>query len=198
MLPRTILDRQPHVPEPDLYLIALDHPAFGAKQDSQLSLEDQLQKISDTYGDPKEGALVTVIEPEDDRMIEMSCLEVKDSTVLVGLESYDWRLAGKMSIREVSKKSIFAGFPCIAVLPSFPLRLLKLAIAGRCAGTKGMWPEPLRLDEICVQVDGIPIEDEEFGVGQIMKLVNQKPRARVEVCLGRGRRRTGIPWVPKG
>ena len=187
----------PQVPEPDLLVIALDHPAFATSQKClQLSLEEKLETINEIYGEPKEGNMVTLVEAEDDRIVEMFCLQVRTKTVVVGLQASDWRLAGKTSVREVPKEAVFLGFPCIAVVPSMPLRLLKLKIAGGSSHARGMWPEYLNPSEVRVEVNGEPITDEEYGVGKIMELV-LSPRANVDLCVGYGWNEMRIPWVAK-
>jgi len=57
------------------------------------------------------------------------------------------------------------------VVPSEPLRLLKLAIAGRSLNAKGIWPDPLPPDDVRVELIGISIEDEEIEVWRIMEIV---------------------------
>eukprot|EP00979_Chaetoceros_neogracilis_P015204 scaffold5523_cov127-Chaetoceros_neogracile.AAC.2 len=119
--------------------------------------------------------------------------------MVLGLESRGWRLAEeislRISLREVPKESILSGFPCVTVVPSVPLRLLKLAIAGRSLNAKGIWPDPLPPDDVRVELIGISIEDEEIEVWRIMEIVKTSG-ANVEVCLGRGCSETRIPWVP--
>lgn len=151
------------------------------------------------HGEPKEGNIVTLVEPEEEQIVQMMCVEVKAETMVLGLESRGWRLAEeislRISLREVPKESILSGFPCVTVVPSVPLRLLKLAIAGRSLNAKGIWPDPLPPDDVRVELIGISIEDEEIEVWRIMEIVKTSG-ANVEVYLGRGCSETRIPWVP--
>jgi hypothetical protein len=169
---------------PDLTVFALDHPAFGSSPDS---LWERLSALHAAYSGFAEGDFVVLVEPEEDRVVKMQLVEIAAEECKVvlgnpgGLATF-----GSRSERVVPKDSLFGGFPCTALLPSTPVRLLKHEIAGSTRQDLGMWPAPLEAADVSFLCNGEPVDDE-VGLG---RLVAWAASDEVHVCIGDER----VPW----
>ena len=169
---------------PDLTVFALDHPAFGSTPDS---LWERLAALHEAYSGFRVGEYVVLVEPDDDRVVKMELVELGEDECKVALANFGSMVhMQSRSERVVPRASLFGGFPCSALLPSTPARLLKHEIAGASRRDLGIWPAPLAAEDVSFLCNGEPV-DEEVGVGRLMAWAE---REEVLVCVGDER----VPW----
>ena len=183
------------MPSPDYAILCLDHPKFQAQDSLDHSsqprpIEEILRPIAKAYGTPRVGDKVFIVEPEEDRIVKLELEEIKEETYIVTFKSGYWLHAGVVSRREMPKWSVFSGFPCVALLPSTPIRLLKKEIGGTLYQDRGLWPEAVDPRDICIECNGTVL-DEELGVGSLMRL-STDARNDVFVVLGGSQR---VRWA---
>ena len=120
--------------------------------------------------------------------MRLTGLEAHTCSVSIGASHHVH--AGRTSTRVVLKDFVFGGFPCITLMPSFPLRMLGRTIAGMDRADLGIWPEKVAPEDVGFTVNGRSV-DEETGLRSMCRWAAAGDDVRVVVA------GEGIPWVAR-
>ena len=166
----------------------LDHPGFESPSSSpETDLDSRLSRIHSVYSGYEVGDDVTLVEVGDGRVVKLRLKSLSEETCEVTLGGSGHVHVGMTSTRVVPRNRVFGGFPCVTLMPSFPLRLLKTIIAGKERRDLGMWPEKVAPENINFAVNGARV-DEETGIRSMSQWAEKGEDVRVVV----GSKR--IPW----